>query len=102
MKLFEFTSLKTLLVKPFAKRVYKSIKKWANNPIETQQQVFQNLISEATATEFGKDHDFASINNYEDFVKRVTVRDYEELRLYVDRVVNGELNVLWKEIRRRM
>ena len=96
MKLFEFTSLKTLLVKPFAKRVYKSIKKWANNPIETQQQVFQNLISEATATEFGKDHDFASINNYEDFVKRVPVRDYEDLRLYVDRVVNGELNVLWK------
>ncbi len=89
-------SLKSALAKPFAKRVYKKVHKWANNPIETQNKVFQNLISEASGTAFGQDHDFISINNYEDFVKRVPIRDYEQLKLYVDRVVAGESDVLWK------
>ncbi|QRM88708.1 hypothetical protein FG167_05500 [Lacinutrix sp. WUR7] len=89
-------SLKAVIAKPFAKRVYKSIQKWANNPVETQSKVFQKLISDATATQFGKDHDFVSINNHEDFIKRVPVRDYEALKPYVDRVVAGEEDILWK------
>ena len=89
-------SIKASLAKPFAKRVKKKVLKWANNPIETQKKVFQNLISEAANTQFGKDHDFISINNHEDFVKRVPVRDYEALKTYVERVVEGEENILWK------
>jgi len=89
-------SLKAILAKPFAKRVYKSVQKWANNPIETQEKVFRELISTATSTQFGTDHDFISINSYQDFVKRVPVRDYEDLKPYVDRVVAGEEDILWK------
>ncbi|TYA52209.1 GH3 auxin-responsive promoter family protein [Formosa maritima] len=89
-------SIKAALAKPFAKRVYKSVQKWANNPIETQEKVFQELISSATSTEFGKDHDFISINSHKDFIRRVPVRDYEELKPYVERVVAGKENVLWK------
>ena len=89
-------SLKSALAKPFAKTVKKSVLKWANNPIETQEKVFQHLISEAVNTQFGKDHDFISINTHEDFVKRVPVRDYEALKPYVELVVAGEENILWK------
>ena len=89
-------SLKSALAKPFAKKVKKSVLKWANNPVETQENVFQHLISEATQTQFGKEHDFISINTHEDFVKRVPVRDYEDLKVYVERVVAGEENILWK------
>ncbi len=89
-------SLKSALAKPFAKRIYKKIQKWATHPIENQRQVFQDLISEATITQFGKDHDFVSINNHEDFVKRVPIRDYEDLKPYVERVVAGEEDILWK------
>jgi hypothetical protein len=89
-------SLKSALAKPFAKRIYKKTQKWANNPIKTQNRVFQELISEAAGTEFGKDHDFVSINNHEDFVKRVPIRDYEALKSYVEKVVDGKENVLWK------
>lgn len=89
-------SIKSALAKPFAKRVYKNIQKWAKNPLETQEKVFQELISEATQTQFGKDHDFISINSHKDFVKRVPVRDYEDLKPYVERVVAGEEDVLWK------
>ena len=88
-------SIKSTLAKPFAARIYKKIKKWADNPIETQEKVFQELISKGTSTQFGKDHDFISINTHEDFAKRVPVRDYEGLKLYVERVVNGEENIIW-------
>lgn len=96
MKLGNSISLKSLLAKPFAKHIRKKVNKWANNPIRTQENVFQSLIADATQTQFGQDHDFVSINTYEDFVKRVPVRDYEALRPYVDRVVAGEGNILWK------
>ena len=89
-------SIKSLLALPFALRVSKKVSKWAKKPIETQEKVFRNLISSATKTTFGQDHDFISINSYEDFKKRVPVRDYEALKPYVNRVVSGEANVLWE------
>ncbi len=89
-------SLKSVLAKPFAKRVYKSIQKWANSPVETQEKVFRNLISAAKSTVFGKDHDFVNINSYDDFVKRVPIRDYETLKPYVEKVVAGEGDILWE------
>lgn len=89
-------SIKSALAKPFSKRVHYNIQKWAKKPFETQEKVFQNLISEAAGTQFGKDHDFISINSYEDFVKRVPMRDYEDLKPYVERVVAGETDILWK------
>ena len=88
-------SIKAALAKPFAKRIYKKVQKWANNPIQTQDKVFKDLISQATSTTFGIDHDFISINNYQDFVKRVPIRDYEDLKPYVDKVVAGQENILW-------
>ncbi len=89
-------SLKSFAAKIFAKRIKKKIDKWANDPIATQEKVFQHLISEATSTSFGKDHDFISINDHDGFKRRVPIRDYEGLRPYVERVVAGEENVLWK------
>ncbi|MCK5402274.1 MAG: GH3 auxin-responsive promoter family protein [Flavobacteriaceae bacterium] len=90
------TSFKALLAKPFAKQIQKKVNKWAKNPIKTQDKVFNNLISEAKGTQFGKDHDFISINSYEDFVKRVPVRDYEDLKPYIKKAVAGNDNILWK------
>ena len=89
-------SIKSALAKPFAAQIKRQILKWANNPVETQQKVFQSLISGATTTEFGKDHDFMSIDTHKDFVSRVPIRDYEELKPYIEKVVAGEENILWK------
>jgi len=89
-------SIKAALSKPFAKYIAKRVKKWSSRPIETQQKVFENLISEAKNTAFGKDHDFETISTYDDFKSKVPIRDYEELKPYVERVVAGEEDVLWK------
>jgi hypothetical protein len=89
-------SLKSFLAKQFAKSIYKITKSWAENPIETQQMVFEDIIRQAKNTHFGIDHHFNSIKTYQDFSNNVPIRDYEALKTYVDRVVQGEENVLWK------
>lgn len=88
-------SLKTFGAKVFAGIIYNKTQKWAQNPVETQQKVFAKLLATAAGTQFGKDHDFAGIQSYADFAAKVPVRDYEGLKIYVDRVVNGEEDVLW-------
>ncbi len=89
-------SIKSFAAKIFAKYTHYQTQKWAQNPVVTQQNVLLNLIQEAKNTAFGKDHDFQHISNAEEFAQKVPVRDYEALRPYVDRVVQGEANVLWK------
>jgi len=88
-------SLKTIGAKLFASILHSSTQKWAKNPVETQQKVFEKLLADAKNTQFGKDHNFSAIQSYADFSANVPVRDYEGLKTYVDKVVHGEENVLW-------
>jgi hypothetical protein len=59
--------------------------KLGTKPVVSQQAVFNQLIQEAKDTAFGKDHRFDSIKTFADFA--VPVRDYEDLKPYVDKVV---------------
>ena len=79
--------IKSYLSKIFAAIVRKRIDRWAKNPVTTQQKVFEQLIAQAKNTAFGRDHHFDEIKNYNDFVARVPIRDYEALRPYIERVV---------------
>ncbi len=88
-------SLKSLAAKIFAGIIYKKTQSWAANPVQTQQKVFHNLIAAARDTQFGRDHHFDKIQNFGDFKKYVAVRDYEDLRSYIDKVVAGHENILW-------
>lgn len=89
-------SVKSIFAVPIAKRIKKRIYKWAIQPEKTQQKVFKKLITLAKNTSFGKDHNFSSINSYQDFIKHVPVRDYEALKPYVDKIIEGKTDVLWK------
>jgi hypothetical protein len=68
---------KSYFAKIYAKRIAKKIEKWSNNPIETQEKVFKNLISTAKNTVFGTDHNFNKITTYQDYKNQVPIRDYE-------------------------
>lgn len=89
-------SIKSLAAQLFAKIIHNKTQKWASNPVATQQKVLEDLIRQAKNTQFGQDHHFSQIKTTVDFAKHVPIRDYEELKPYVDRVVQGEENVLWK------
>lgn len=87
--------VKAALSKPFAAIVNSRLNKLRKNAVELQQKTFQHLIAKAKNTAFGIDHHFEKINNYDNFKKNVPIRDYEQLRTYIDRVAKGEENVLW-------
>ena len=68
---------------------------WIKNPIKSQEKVFSYLISQASETVFGKEHGFNHIRSYEDFKSKIPVRDYEGIKSYVERALEGEESVLW-------
>ena len=88
-------SLKSSAAKIFARRVTRKTAKWVNHPLETQESVFKELIHTARNTLFGREHNFEEIQTYRDFVKNVPIRDYEELKGYVEKVVEGQSDILW-------
>lgn len=87
--------LKAVLSKVYAKQVCRQADQWKKHAVAAQHKVFRNLIEQARNTVFGKDHRFNEINSYQDFKQRVPIRDYELLRPYIDRVKDGEPDVLW-------
>ena len=89
------SSIKETLVKIYAKYVVKKTEKWSKKPVETQEKVMKKLISKAKKTKFGKDHNFDKISTYRDFIKEIPIRDYEGIKTYIDKVVQGKKNILW-------
>jgi hypothetical protein len=88
-------SLKGLAAKIFAYKIARKTASWSKRPFKTQDKVFEDLIRKAKDTTFGIDHRFKEIKNHSDFISRVPVRDYEELKPYVSQVIEGKENVLW-------
>ena len=87
--------LKAALSRVFAAWVNLDLNRIRSNSVGLQHNAFKYLISRAERTAFGRDHDFENIHNYDDFKERVPIRDYEDLRSYIDRITHGEENVLW-------
>ncbi|MCX6245155.1 MAG: GH3 auxin-responsive promoter family protein [Bacteroidetes bacterium] len=64
-------------------------------PHEVQLDWFTNLLSQAKNTEWGRTYDYKSITRPEEFKSRVPVSDYESIKPYIDRLRQGEQNILW-------
>lgn len=89
-------NVKSFLAKPFANIIYKQIKKDMQFAVANQQAILNNLIKQAKNTTFGKEHHFENIQSYQEFNKAVPVRDYEQIKNYIEQIKEGKQNVLWK------
>jgi hypothetical protein len=94
--LLRVMNLKSLLARPFANYIYNKISKGMETAVADQQNIFKNLIKSAKDTQFGKDHHFETIQTYEDFKRQVPVRDYEQIKPYIEKIKEGKHNILWK------
>ncbi len=65
------------------------------NPVDTQMRVFEDLIATAKNTEWGKKYQYNSIQNIEDLKERVPVHNYDGMKPWIERMMNGEQNILW-------
>lgn len=76
-------------------------RKWVSGTEQVQRAQLSRLIRQGRRTRFGADHGFDSVTTYEDFARRVPVRDYEAFRSHIMRMVEGEADVLWPGVTRR-
>ena len=58
-------------------------------------QVLRKLMHKAEATEWGREHGFGAVMSYEQFAATSPVNTYEDLKHFIDRMRQGEADVLW-------
>ncbi len=87
--------IRSLLSKPLARWVVDRQQAWMHRPAEAQQRWFGRLVAVGQATRFGRDHRLSDVRTIEEFRQAVPVRDYEDLKPYIEQILAGEADVLW-------
>jgi len=74
---------------------FAQIERFIATPHEVQRNLLSELIQTTKHTEWGKKHGFSSIRTPEDFSRQVPIQDYDSLKPYIQRMMNGEEHILW-------
>ncbi|MBO5871303.1 MAG: GH3 auxin-responsive promoter family protein [Bacteroidaceae bacterium] len=85
----------TRIIQPIFASRRRALDKYQTQAEQLQMQVLHRLVNKAKDTEWGRNHGFASVSSYEDFAKTSDVNTYEELKLAIDRMRQGESDILW-------
>jgi len=88
-------SFKSWIIQKYALRVKAATEHMAKNAIQDQNNIFNDLIKKASRTQFGQDHDFKNISNHSTFLEHVPIRNYEDLKPYIEKILLGKENILW-------
>ncbi|HER07495.1 MAG TPA: GH3 auxin-responsive promoter family protein [Bacteroides sp.] len=64
-------------------------------PFDVQQEVLFRLLEQAAKTTWGIQYGFDSIFSIEEFQQRIPISTYEDITPYVNRLREGEQNLLW-------
>lgn len=67
----------------------------ARRAAQSQRQTLNELVRRAAQTRFGRTHGFSAIDTPRAFARCVPIRDYEQLRPWIDETVEGTSDVLW-------
>ncbi|HSC55251.1 MAG TPA: GH3 auxin-responsive promoter family protein [Phnomibacter sp.] len=89
-------NLKSLLARPFAGYIYKQVQKSRETAVADQERIWKELLAVLKKTDFGKDHQLDHINSIQEYRQAVPIRDYEQLKPYIEKVKAGKHNVLWR------
>jgi hypothetical protein len=87
--------IKSLLAKPFAAWEAANIRRWSSDPAGSQRKVLQQLLEGGRRTDFGREHGLAGVQSARDFRQAIPLRDYEQLKPWIERIKTGESDVLW-------
>lgn len=71
------------------------IENWSRHPEAVQREVLQDLVTAAQYTEFGRKYKFNKLFSLKEFKKNVPIHEYDDIKPYIERMMNGEENVLW-------
>lgn len=84
----------TILLRTLFKQRQQALSRYNDQAEALQANVLIRLLKEATHTEWGKLHGYSEIKSYQEFQKRVPIQTYDDVKPYVERMRQGEQNVL--------
>ena len=90
--------LKTKIALLWAKKHTQNAEIYKQNAAADQEKLLFSLLKTAENTLFGKEHHFGEIQSVRDFQEKVPVSDYEDLKPYIERIKNGEKDILWTSL----
>ena len=79
----------------FIKQRIDQIQNFIDHPDVTQNGVLFSQLFLAENTEYGKEHGFSSISNYEDFKSKVPIVTYEDFEPYIEKARQGNRDIFW-------
>lgn len=85
----------TKAVLPFFRYRLKQIESHVMCADAVQQRQLSSLIESARNTEWGKKYDYKSIRTYETFQQRIPIQQYDDIKPYVERMLQGEQGLIW-------
>ena len=88
--------IRSIVSKPLAKWIVERQQGWMYQPAKAQQRWFHHLTNVGRHTTFGQDHHFGDVQTVAEFQQAVPIRDYEDLKPYIEQILHGESDVLWK------
>jgi hypothetical protein len=71
------------------------IESWIQHPVQAQREVLQELVTAAQYTEFGRKYNFSSLFTIKAFKQAIPIQEYDDLKPYIHRIMDGEQNLLW-------
>ena len=86
----------TRIIRPLLTlRRQRQLDLYASKAPELQMKVLKHLIGKGVQTEWGQTHHYEDAMSYEAFASQTPVNTYEELKGHIDRMRQGERDVLW-------
>ena len=88
-------AVSTHFVNLLSKSRLTAIDGFRKNPAAAQDKNLKKLIRHLSATRYGQETGVSADDRYERFADRVPIATYDTLKPYIDRMRQGEENVLW-------
>ena len=85
----------TKTISPIFSARQRKIKLFGKQSVDIQGRQLKFLLKTAKNTVLGKKYGFSDISSYNIFRERVPVSDYDDLCPLIERMINGEKDILW-------
>lgn len=77
-----------------ARTDYEAFQAETRDPFGVNEKLLLEILRDNRDTEYGRRYDFASIRSYQDYREKVPVISYSDIEQSVERMLDGEKNIL--------
>jgi len=88
----------TKVISPVFSARQRKIEEFGKQAVDIQNRQLRELLHIAQNTEWGEKYKFRNISDYRAFSEQIPLSTYENLHPFIERMINGEKNILWPSV----